>query len=109
MKKTFYLESVIIVLCFISLFILINRIETRYTRNAKVNSIEKNVITFEDETGHFWEWEKEEDEKDYKIKEKVVLKMHTNNTDNKVEDDIIIRVKRGRRLKPSFSLRFKQA
>lgn len=93
--KRFYLQGIILLVGFIALMCVIDKIDTRYTRQAKVNSIEQNVITFEDEDGNFWEWEKGEEEKEYKVKEKVSLIMNTKWTDTKIEDDEIVRVKRG--------------
>ena len=93
--KRFYLQGIILLVGFIALMCVIDKIDTRYTRQAKVNSIEQNVITFEDENGNFWEWEKEEKEREYKVKEKVSLIMNTKGTDTEIRDDEIIRVKRG--------------
>jgi len=93
--KRFYLQGLALIISFIALMYVINVIDTRYTREARVDSIEGNVITFEDENGNFWEWEKEENEKEYKVKERVVLKMDTKGTDRVIEDDVIRRVKRG--------------
>ena len=93
--KRFYLQGLALIISFIALMCVINVIDTRYTREARVDSIEGNVITFEDENGNFWEWEKEENEKEYKVKERVTLKMDTKGTDRVIEDDVIRRVKRG--------------
>lgn len=93
--KRFYLQGLVLIISFITLMCVINVIDTRYTREAKVNSIEGNIITFEDENGNFWEWEKEENEKEYKVKERVILKMDTKGTDRVIEDDVIRGVKRG--------------
>ena len=56
-------------------------------------SIEGNVIVFEDEERMFWEWEKEENEKEYSINENVKLVMYDNYTLD-CEDDEIRKVKR---------------
>lgn len=93
--KRFYLQGLALIIGFIALMCVISVIDTRYTREARVDSIEGNVITFEDENGNFWEWEKEENEKEYKVKERVILKMDTKGTDRVIEDDVIRRVKRG--------------
>ena len=93
--KRFYLQGLALIISFIALMCIISVIDTRYTREARVDSIKGNVITFENENGNFWEWEKEENEKEYKVKERVILKMDTKGTDRIIEDDVIRRVKRG--------------
>lgn len=93
--KRFYLQGLALIISFIALMCVVSVIDTRYTREARVDSIEGNVITFEDENGNFWEWEKEENEKEYKVKERVILKMDTKGTDRVIEDDVIRGVKRG--------------
>lgn len=95
MKKRFYLQGLLMVISFLLIFILCSQIESTYKRNAKVVSVDQEVVTFEDETGNFWEWERETNEREYKTNEKVKLIMFNNHTDNKVEDDEIKRVKRG--------------
>ena len=93
-RKRFIFESAILVLLFIALFVCVNKIETSYTRKAKVTYVENNTVLFEDENGNIWEWEKERGEREYREGENVILKMDTNNTDTNVFDDIIKRVKR---------------
>lgn len=93
-RNRFIFESIVLILLFIVLFICINKIETSYTREAKVTYTKNNTVLFKDENGNIWEWEKEAKEKEYKEGEKVTLKMDTNNTDTNVFDDIVKRVKR---------------
>lgn len=93
-RKRFVFESAILILLFIALFICISKIETSYTREAKVTYVKNNTVLFEDENGNIWEWEREAKEREYKEGEKVILKMDTNNTETNVFDDIIKRVKR---------------
>lgn len=73
---------------------LCSHIESTYTKECKVVSVEGNVITFEDEERNFWEWEKEEKEKEYFVNESVKLVMYDNYTLD-CEDDEIRKVKRG--------------
>ena len=65
---------------------------TIYTRQAVVDSINDNVITFVDDCGYLWEWELE-DEKPYTVGERVSLQMDDMNTES-VCDDIIKAVER---------------
>jgi len=95
MKKRFTIYSIILVAVFVALLALCSHIETTYKREAKVITIEGKKIIFLDENDNLWIWEKEEDEQEYKENEVVVLKMNTKGTDTKVEDDEIVRVKRG--------------
>ena len=92
MKKRFFIQSIALIFGFIFLAIVIDKIDSTYTREAKVNSIEGNIITFEDTNGNFWEWEQEKE--DFQIKEKVTLIMDTRGTDTNIRDDEIVRIKR---------------
>jgi hypothetical protein len=65
-------------------------VNTHYTRDAWVDSIENNVVTFIDSCGYTWE----ADEVDNIVEgQTVVLKMHTNHTDSIVSDDVIVSIK----------------
>lgn len=94
-RKRFIIYSIILVVVFVAILVLCSHIETTYTREARVITIEENEITFLDENDNLWVWEKENNEQEYKENEIVVLKMNTKGTDTKVEDDEIVRVKRG--------------
>ena len=94
-KKRFIIYSIILVAVFVTILTLCSHIETTYTREARVITIEGNEIIFLDENDNLWVWEKEDNEQEYKENEIVVLKMNTKGTDTKIEDDEIVRVKRG--------------
>ncbi len=94
-RKRFIIYSIILVAVFVAILTLCYHIETTYTREARVITIEGKEITFLDENNNLWIWEKEDNEQEYKENEAVVLKMNTKGTDTKVEDDEIVRVKRG--------------
>lgn len=64
-------------------------IETTYTRDAVVDKTEGLSVHFVDSTGHGWWY----DDCYAEVGEEVKLIMHTNNTDNYVEDDIIKDIK----------------
>lgn len=64
-------------------------IETTYTRDAVVDKTEGLSVHFVDSTGHGWWY----DDCYAEIGDEVKLIMHTNNTDNYVEDDIIKDIK----------------
>ncbi len=95
MKKRFYLTSVAVVMFFVVVLVVCSIIESRYTREGRVICVDGEVITIEDTTGNIWEWEREEQEKEYKVNENIKMKMFNNYTDNVIEDDEIMRIKRG--------------
>lgn len=64
-------------------------IETTYTREAVVDKTEGLSVHFVDTTGRGWWY----DGCYAEVGEEVKLIMHTNNTDNYVEDDIIKDIK----------------
>lgn len=74
---------IIITLSFVSI------IETTYTRDAVVDKTEGLSVHFVDTTGRGWWY----DGCYAEVGEEVKLIMHTNNTDNYVEDDIIKDIK----------------
>lgn len=65
----------------------------RYSIDATVCAVDGVEIYFEDCKGDIWTYEKDGSE-DYKLGDKVILKMHTNYTDNIITDDVIRKVKR---------------
>ena len=88
MKKL--LVTMITSLCFIGAFSIYEK-SNIYTRQAVVNSIDGDIVTFYDNCGYMWQWE-EEAEKQYTAGEKVVLYMDDMNT-NTIYDDVIITIK----------------
>ena len=62
-----------------------------YSREATVEKIEDNIVTFIDTTDNEWEWELEEGEK-YQENQKVKLIMSNLDTVN-ITDDIILRIR----------------
>ena len=74
---------IIITLSFVSI------IETTYTRDAVVDKTEGLSVHFVDTTGRGWWY----DGCYAEVGEEVKLIMHTNNTDNYVEDDMIKDIK----------------
>lgn len=92
MNKRFYFQSILIVVVLISLLVVCSKIESTYTREAKVCTVEEETVLFIDETGNIWEWEIEEKE-NYKENEKVKLVMFDNYTAS-IEDDEIKKVKK---------------
>lgn len=77
----------IIMVLFLS---LLSCIETHYTIDARVDSIEDNTVTFIDTWGYTWE---ATDVDNIVEGQAVVLKMHTNYTDSTILDDIIVGIK----------------
>lgn len=88
MKKL--LVTMITSLCFIGAFSVYEK-SNIYKRQAVVDNIDGNMITFCDNCGYMWQLEAEE-EKRYAVGEKVVLYMDDMNT-NTIYDDIIITIK----------------
>lgn len=68
-------------------------ISSNYTREAYLESDKDNILTFVDAYGHIWQWEKEGNE-DFQTFEKVRLKFYNNNTDEIVEDDILVKIEK---------------
>jgi hypothetical protein len=93
MNKRFWYEGLIIVIVFIVLLGFCSKIESTYTRKARVCTIEDKTVLFIDETGNIWEWELEEGE-EYRVNEKVKLVMFSNFTDDIIEDDEIKKIKK---------------
>lgn len=66
-------------------------IETHYTReDCVVTSVDDNVVEVEDQCGYVWCYEVEDEAPS--VGTHVDLKMHTNNTDNNIYDDMILDV-----------------
>lgn len=70
---------------FTAALILCGQIETTYTRDAVVISVEQDEVTVEDATGNLWGF----NEEGYFVGERVLLTMDNNNTDNIITDDFI--------------------
>ena len=68
---------------------LVGYAETHYTRNAVVLESNGSQVFAVDLTGNVWGFENE----GFKDGEEVILSMHTNGTDNILEDDIVINAK----------------
>ena len=88
MKKLFI--TMITSLCFIGAFSIYEK-SNIYTRQAVVDSINGNLLTFCDNCGYMWQWE-EEAEKQHTVGEKVILYMDDMNTET-IYDDVIITIK----------------
>ena len=73
----------------IAILICASYYEHNYTRKAIVTDIDCTEITVEDNSGHQWVYYSD----DYSIGDRVVLKMHDNNTPNYIKDDIIKGIK----------------
>ena len=65
--------------------------EQNYMRTGIVSNIQNGVVMIEDTTGNTWKWNTEKGE-DFKIGEKVALKMNANGSVEDFEDDIIKKV-----------------
>ncbi len=84
------IKRTMMMIIIILLLYLLSYIATHYTRDAVVDSIEDNVVTFVDTCGYTWE---AADVDNIVEGQTVVLKMHTNHTDSIISDDIIVDIK----------------
>ena len=73
---------VTIIILVISLF---NSLESRYTRDVTVKSVEGTTITVEDNRGYVWEFKGD----DYKVGQHITIVMNDNHTSNIYDDEII--------------------
>ena len=88
MKKLFV--TMITSLCFIGAFSIYEK-SNIYTRQAVIDSIDGNIVTFYDNCGYMWQWQ-EDTENQYTVGKKVILYMDDMNT-NTIYDDVIITIK----------------
>ena len=89
-KSDFFKGFICLVIVFIA-FLFCGKVERTYSVEAKVYSVENNVITFEDKIGQLWEYEEEEGT--YKEGQKVKLTIDDNYS-KEFEDDKIIKIKK---------------
>lgn len=83
------IKTIAITIAILIIFGCASYYEHNYTREAIVTDIECTEITVEDSSGHYWILYGDE----YSIGDRVVLKMHDNNTSNYIKDDIIKGIK----------------
>ena len=82
------ITTTIITVIIILTISLLNTIESRYTRDVTVKSVEGTVITIEDKQGYIWEFNGD----DYKVGQHITVVMNDNHTSN-IFDDEIVKVK----------------
>lgn len=83
------MKSMILGLTIIGMLMGGSYIDNHYTRkDCKVVQINDGYATIVDQKGWAWDY----DDKDLAVGDIVDLKMHNNNTDTIIEDDIIIKV-----------------
>lgn len=74
------------------LSLLISLFGCIYFANAEVVEIEdNNTIVFETEDGNLWAIESTE----YEVGDKIIVKFNNNGTMDNIEDDRVIKIKRG--------------
>lgn len=81
---------VIMLLVIITTVIITSHIESHYTKEAIVQSVEDNIVVFVDNMGYTWEASEIENITEGQI---VELKMFTNHTNDIINDDIIKSIK----------------
>lgn len=67
---------------------------THYTKQAIVTDVTNQVITLTDIKGYQWQYETDRTTKELKEHDVVVMIMYTNETNNTMKDDRIIRIKK---------------
>lgn len=82
------MKKIMAVLIVMIALIFSMKVSNTYTREARVDKIENNVVTFIDATGNLWEAYDE----GYEIGQEVKLIMSNFNTDD-ITDDVIIKIK----------------
>ena len=89
-----FVVGVCICLLFVVCFVSFSYIESHYTRKGKVIELDKcnDVIAVEDVTGNIWEFFG--DTEKYNVNDNVKMRMFTNYTDETIEDDEILSVKK---------------
>lgn len=80
------------IICFTMILLYVARVDSIVVRKGKVITIEQNIVSIEDKSGNIWQWEMVDDEK-YNIGQAVSMIMDTNNTEDTIEDDIIVKIK----------------
>lgn len=80
-------SMIILVAC----VLLAGYVETRYTRtDCEVLEVWEDHVTVEDTCGYKWSYYVEDEAP--RVGDRVTLKMHTNHTDNIINDDMVIGV-----------------
>ena len=88
MKAQKVITIITIIIVFV-LFCFACKFERTYSReHCQVIDIENENIIVEDENGNLWSFE----DQGFSLSDTVALIMDTNNTDNNIKDDIIIKV-----------------
>ena len=84
-------KNTLLVLVVIALVVLAGWMEPRYERKGcEVVSVEGCVVEVEDACGYVWSYYAED--KTPSIGDVVTLKMHTNNTTDYIDDDVVLNV-----------------
>lgn len=85
--------TLLIIIIFVILPGMAGHIQTNYERKeCVVTCIINDEITVEDKNGYIWSFYTD-NYNDLKINDIVTLKMHTNFTDNTIEDDYVVGIK----------------
>ena len=85
-------KNTLLVLVVIALAVLVGWMEPRYERkDCEVVSVEGYVVEVEDACGYVWSY-CVEDNDNTKVGDVVTLKMHTNNTTDYIDDDVVLNV-----------------
>lgn len=90
MKRRARVQMIGLIVILIVLLMLSSYIDTRYTREATVNSINGTTVKFVDTLGYTWT---ATDVDNIVEGQTVVLKMYTNNTNGIITDDEIVKIK----------------
>ena len=88
MKKRLCVTGMLVIVCIC--YCLCSYVETHYTREAEVVSVDGTTIEVEDKRGFLWAFDGEGFEEGDSVK----MKMFTNCTDSVISDDVIEDVKK---------------
>lgn len=83
------IKIIAITIAILTIFGCVSYCEHNYTRKAIVTDIDCTKVIVEDNSGHQWVYYSD----NYSIGDRIVLKMHDNNTPNYIKDDIIKGIK----------------
>lgn len=83
----------IFLLVFIIIPSVVGGLETRYNRYGTVIEVNTEETLIEDKTGNIWAIYTEE-KTNFKVGDEVKMRMYNNYTDNKINDDEILKVKK---------------
>lgn len=90
MRKVF--KGIVIVALLVVCFVCVAKVNRTVVRKGYVDNVQNGIVTIVDTAGVAWEWEAEEGE-DFAKGEHVKMVMDNNNTEQEIEDDVIVKIR----------------